>query len=98
MRKLNLDILRKARLFEQLSEPEINSVFSCLKPQTQVIQKDDLLVHDGQTLNDFFILESGKLAAYKLYADGHTTLLQNYIPSFTIGLDITASKTRLCTY
>lgn len=92
-----LSILAKARIFEQLTEAEVAQVLTLLQPRYKELKKDNLLINDGALVRDIHIVLSGTLAASKLYADGHESLLDKFFPSYVVGYDIVTTKTQRST-
>lgn len=88
----------RARLFEQLTPEQTQSVWTQLVPVQKMLNKGDLLIADGDTVNTCAIVESGSLSANKLYANGVQSLMLKFKPSFTVGADIAATKTKIATY
>lgn len=91
-------ILKHARIFEQLSATQMEEALSLLKPVKKFFAKGDVLIWDGHKVDCCFLLLEGTCAANKLYADGRTSLILKFVPSYIIGTDISATKTRISTY
>lgn len=90
--------IERARMFEQFPAQRVPALFAQLQPQRKMFSKGEVLVHDGQRLNAFAIVESGEFIATKLYRDGRQSLMTKYIPGFLIGIDIAATKKKVSTY
>lgn len=95
---MNWKIIQKARMFEQLSPQKIEEIFFKLSPNKITLNKNEILIRDGQVVNFLAIVESGELAATKIYADGMQSLLLKFPPAYMIGFDIAATKKKISTY
>ena len=95
---MNWNIIQKARMFEQLSPEKTEEIFLSLSPRKISLNKNDILIRDGQTVDFFTIVESGELTATKLYSDGTQSLLLKFPPSYMAGIDIAATKKKISTY
>ncbi|MEE1086045.1 MAG: Crp/Fnr family transcriptional regulator [Schaedlerella sp.] len=95
---MNWNIIQKTRMFEQLSPEQTKDIFTLLSPRKISLDKNDILIRDGQTVDFFAIVESGELAATKLYGDGTQSLLLKFPPSYMAGVDIAATKKKISTY
>lgn len=94
----DMRVISRARIFEQLNRQQIENVWSVLSPRKKELKKGDLFIEDGQHVSFCGIVESGELSANKLYADGYLSLLLKFVPSYTIGADIAATKKRISSY
>lgn len=92
-----LDAVCRARIFEQLTRDEVSQVLQLLQPRRKELKKGNLLINDGAPVEDIYIVLSGTLAATKLYADGHESLLEKFFPAYVIGYDIVTTKTQRST-
>ena len=95
---MNWDIVGKARIFEQLDSDTARDIFEQLHPKCVELNKNDILIRDGQLVNSFAIVEEGALNAAKLYADGSQSLLLKFEPSYVAAVDIAATKKKVSTY
>lgn len=95
---MNWDIIKKARIFEQFTLKKTQELFISLSPRKVTLNKNDILIRDGQAVNFFAIVESGELIATKLYGDGTQSLLLKFPPAYMAGIDITATKKKISTY
>ena len=93
-----LEVIGRARLFEQLTKEQTERVWQLLTPARKRLYKDDVIVEDGQMVSFCGIVEKGSLAASKLYADGYLSLMLKFAPAYTLGMDIAATKTKVSTY
>ena len=62
-----LEVIGRARLFEQLTKEQTERVWQLLTPARKRLYKDDVIVEDGQMVSFCGIVEKGSLAASKLY-------------------------------
>lgn len=93
-----LEIIARSRLFEQLSAAEAAQVWELLQPRRKYLKKGNLLIQDTAPVRDCGIVLSGTLAATKLYADGHESLIEKFFPSFVVGYDIVTTRAQRSTY
>lgn len=95
---MDWEILKKARIFEQLPSERAQEIFRSLNPRCLELKKGEVFIRDGQKVDFFAIVESGELNATKLYKDGSQSLMLKYVPAYMAGVDIAATKRQCSTY
>lgn len=95
---MDWEMLYKARLFEQFTSERAKELFQQMNPGCIKLGQGELFIRDGQKVDFFALLESGELNATKLYKDGSQSLMQKYVPSYIVGVDIAATKRQISTY
>lgn len=83
--KKSFSILRKTVLFSGVTDPEIDSILSCLQAETKTFQKGEFVLNRGQRLTHILILLSGKLHIQQDDYWGNRSILSMISPGEMFG-------------
>ena len=72
-----IDILKKSKLFNNVSEDEISAMLSCLGAKAFNYKKGEYVLRQGEYLNDITVLVKGKLLIQKDDYWGNRSILGN---------------------
>lgn len=92
-----LPILNKCRLFNGLSEDCIRQVLLPLGT-AQSYSKNTQLITPHQQVDWFGVVLEGCIQILQIFSNGATSLMQNLLPSFGLGLDLICTNSRLSPY
>jgi CRP-like cAMP-binding protein len=82
---LNYTILKKVKLFQGLSEQELESVLKCLNAKAHIYKKDSIITLNGDKVKDVGVIMSGSIMIIKEDAAGRQNILAHLSESDTFG-------------
>jgi CRP/FNR family transcriptional regulator len=74
-------LLKKAPLFKELSEAELNSIKPCLKEKS--FDKGEILFHEGECCERIFVVQSGRIKLFRTASSGREQVLESLGPGDT---------------
>ena len=90
----HLKILKKAALFQEMSDKEFSSLINCFSPQVKHFSKGEVVILAGYPVNRIGIIISGNAAAYSEHIDGNQTIMANLVASSVFGDALSSTKAR----
>ena len=82
---MNYAILKKVKLFEGLSEQELEAVLQCLNAKTQKYTKENIIMLSGDNVKDVGIIVSGSIMIIKEDVAGRQNILAHLSEADTFG-------------
>jgi CRP-like cAMP-binding protein len=82
---LNFKILKRVKLFDGLSEQELESVLQCLNAKTQSYIKENIIILTGDSVKDVGIIVSGSVMIIKEDVKGRQNILAHLSEADTFG-------------
>lgn len=82
---INIDVISKNALFENVSYSNLTSMFACLNVRYEECKKGSYIFLEGQKVDYVGVVQKGKLAAVKDTYQGNRSILQEYSPSEMFG-------------
>lgn len=77
MTEHNLSALKKCELFEGIEKEELRKLLTCLKPQVQSYDRNDYIVHNGDSLDSLGIVLEGEALVFKESISGNRIFIKN---------------------
>ncbi len=90
-----LSIMVRSKLFEGFSQKDCETIYSVATPKYKSFLKNEVLIHDGDTVNYIGIICSGKISIAKLDYEGNSSLLHILKPPQLFGLEIAATPSQI---
>jgi CRP-like cAMP-binding protein len=82
---LNIQILKEVKLFQGLSEQQLETVLKCLNAKLQMYEKDSIITLSGDDVKDVGIIMSGGIMIIKEDAAGRQNILSHLGEANTFG-------------
>ena len=92
MDKQILSVLEKSPLFENISGNEISSITVCLSASTKQYQKNEQILHEGDSVEKIGIVLSGAVNIIKSDYWGNKNIVENVIPPGIFALSYACAK------
>jgi len=85
MEVLARNILKNAKLFQDMRDIERDSLISCLSPQVKHYIKNEIIIMSGDTVQSIGIILTGTASAYTEDINGNRTIMSDLTPMSVFG-------------
>lgn len=93
--KNKISIIMGSKLFEDFTQAECEMVCSLLQPDFVSFSKNEIIVNEGDQVDYFAIVCSGKVIKQKIGCEGNTLLIEILENPKLFGIEIAASSTQV---
>ncbi len=83
----NINALKKARLFRGLNDQDLKQIYDFILPTEKWYAKNEIIIHQGETLSKIGILKRGTVISSKYHFNGDSQILRIYKPGEALSLD-----------
>lgn len=73
------NLIKNLQIFNNLNEKDIMNIVQSWNPKFEKFKKGELIRHEGQDLNDFFVILKGEAMAVRIKQNGERSIYE-YIP------------------
>lgn len=92
-----IPVLRRSSLFRDLSETFLRDALLPLGAERR-FAKNEALITEGERVDWFGIVLTGRVQVVQLFASGASSLMENLLPSWAVGVDLVFTKSRRAPY
>lgn len=88
----DIELIRKAPLFQGLDTAALKKIYSALSPSVKNYQKKEIVMEQGEIVNQIGIVQEGRITGVKYHYDGSSQILRIIKPFESIGLESVSSS------
>lgn len=86
-----VSIMMNSKIFDGFSKAECEDINQKFQIGLRHYAKGELVLNEGETVNDIYIIHRGKLVGMKFYYEGDTHLLRTFGPGEVIAIEAVSS-------
>lgn len=92
-----IPILKRSPLFRDLPEGFLRETLLPLGAERR-FAKNEALITEGERVDWFGVVLTGRVQVVQLFASGNSSLMENLLPSWAVGVDLVFTRSRRAPY
>lgn len=90
--------LENSLLFKNMPSMKVEQILSLLQGRTRIYEKNEMIICEGNQVQEAGILVDGELCKVQYYQDGTEQLVQKLQTSFLVGMEVAVSQKKTSPY